>query len=281
MLSQAHPVRQVCRVLGYARSRYYYRPRPRDETTLQAAIERLAGTWPTYGYRRITALLRREDFVINPKRVARLMRESGLQGQRPARHPRTTQSNHAYPRYPNLVQGLTIVRPDQVWVGDITYVRLHREFVYLAVLMDAYTRCIRGWHLSRHLDQTLTLTALRRALVQHRPEIHHSDQGVQYAATAYVRMLQDVRARLSMAAVGEATENGYAERLMRTIKEEEVMLHDYEDFHEAYQHLGRFLGDVYQHKRIHSALGYLTPAEFETQWLQQQHTAVPVKLETP
>jgi putative transposase len=263
MLSQTHPVHQVCRVLGYALSRYYYQPRPQDETTLKTAIERLAGTWPTYGYRRITALLRREDFQINHKHVARLMREMGLQGPHPARRPRTTQSDHAYPRYPNLVQGLTIVRPDQVWVGDITYVRVHQEFVYLAVLMDVYTRRIRGWRLSRHLDQTLTLSALRRALAQHRPEIHHSDQGVQYAATAYIRTLQDVGAQLSIAAVGEATENGYAERLMCTIKEEEVTLHYYEDFHDAYQHLGCFLGDVYQHKRIHSALRYLTPAEFE------------------
>jgi transposase InsO family protein len=276
MLSQSHPVHQVCRVLGYARSRYYYQPRPREEATMKAAIERLAGAWPTDGYRRITALLQREDFQINHKHVARLMREMGLQGQRPARRPRTTRSDHAYPRDPNLVQGLMIVRPDQVWVGDMTYVRLHQEFVYLAVLMDVYTRRIRGWHLSRHLDQTLTLTAWRRALAQHRPEIHHSDQGVQYAATAYIRTLQDVGAQLSLAAVGEATENGYAERLMRTIKEEEVTLHDYADFHEAYHHLGRFLNDVYQHKRLHSALGYMTPAEFENQWLQQQRIAVPV-----
>ena len=119
--------------------------------------------------------------------------------------------------------------------------RLHREFVYLAVLMDVYTRRIRGWHLSRHLDQTLTLTVLRRGLVQHRPETHHSDQGVQYAVTAYIRIFQDIGAQLSMAAVGEVTEDAYAERLMRTIKEEEVTLHDYADFHEAYQHLGRFL----------------------------------------
>jgi putative transposase len=281
MLSQYHPVRQVCRVLGYARSCYYHQPRPRDEAPLKAAIERLAGAWPTYGYRRITALLRREGFQFNHKHVARLMREMGLQGHRPARRPRTTQSAHAYQRYPNLVQGLTIVRPDQVWVGDITYVQLRQEFVYLAVLMDVHTRSIRGWHLSRHLDQTLTLTALRRALAQRRPEIHHSDQGVQYAASAYIQTLQDVGAQLSMAAVGEATENGYAERLMRTIKEEEVTLHDYEDFHNAYQHLARFLGDVYQHKRIHSALGYLTPVEFETQWMQQQRMAVSVQLETP
>jgi putative transposase len=281
MLSHQYPVRQVCRVLGSPRSRYYYQPHPRNETSLKAAIERLAGEWPTYGYRRITALLRREDFQVNHKHVLRLMRAMGLQGQRPARHPRTTYSHHGYPRYRNLVQGLPIVRPDQVWVADITYVRLPETFVYLAVLMDVYTRRIRGWHLSRHLDQTLTLTALQRALMQHRPEIHHSDQGVQYAATIYTQTLQALGVQISMANVGEATENGYAERLMRTIKEEEVRLHDYADFHAAYQHLGRFLDDVYQHKRIHSALGYLTPAEFETQWLQQAAMTVSAPLETP
>jgi putative transposase len=281
MLSYDYPARQVCRVVAYARSRHYYRPRSRVEPTLQAAIMRLAEAWPTYGYRRITALLRREDFQVNRKHVARLMRAMGLQGQRPRRRPRTTLSDHAYPRYPNLVQGLTVVRPDQVWVGDITYVRLRDEFVYLAVLMDVYTRGIRGWHLSRHLDQSLTLTALRRALAQHRPEIHHSDQGVQYAATAYIHLLQAHGIQISMAAIGEATENGYAERLMRTIKEEEVTLHEYASFHEAYQHLGHFLDEVYQHKRSHSALGYLTPAEFEMQWRQRLRATTPVKLETP
>jgi putative transposase len=281
MLSQQYPVRRVCRVLGSARSHYYYQAHPGDETILKAAIERLAGQWPTYGYRRITALLRREDCPVNHKHVARLMRTMGLQGQRPARHPRTTCSHHGYPRYRNLVQGVTVVRPDQVWVADITYVCLPEAFVYLAVLMDVYTRCIRGWHLSRHLDQTRTLTALQRALAKHRPEIHHSDQGVQYAATLYTQMLQAYGVQISMAAVGEATENGHAERLMRTMKEEAVRLQDYADFHAAYQHIGRFLDDVYQHKRIHSALGYLTPAEFETQWLHQQSMAMPDKLATP
>lgn len=281
MLSQAYPIRHICRVLGAPRSSYYHRGRSRDETSLKAAVERLAGEWPTYGYRRITALLRREQGPVNHKRVARLMRGLGLQGQSPRRRPRTTNSNHAYPRYRNLIQGLTIMRPDHVWVGDITYVRLRDECVYLAVLMDVYTRRIRGWHLSRHLDQTLTLTALRRALAQSRPEIHHSDQGLQYAATAYIQTVRGVGAQISMAAVGEATENGYAERLMRTIKEEEVTLHDYADFHEAYQSLGRFLDDVYQHKRIHSALGYLTPAEFETLWLEQNSMAVSMKLAPP
>jgi putative transposase len=151
---------------------------------LHAAIVRLAEAWPTYGYRRVTALRQREGWQVNRKHGARLMREMGLQGQAPARHVRTTQSAHPYPRYRHLVQGWTMVRPDQVWVGDITDVRLRHEFVSLAVLMDVYTRSIRGWHLSRSLDQSLTLTALRRAFAQHRPEIHHSDQGVQSAATA-------------------------------------------------------------------------------------------------
>ena len=165
-----------------------------------------------------------------------------------------------------------MTRPDQVWVADITYIRLRKEFVYLSVLMDVYTRCIRGWHLGRGLDQELTLVALRRAFEHGRPEIHHSDQGVQYAATAYVDMLINYNVKISMANVGEPEENGYAERLMRTIKEEEVDLSGYEDFGDALRGLGRFLDDVYNRKRIHSSLGYLTPAEFEGQW-REKHSA--------
>jgi len=160
-----------------------------------------------------------------------------------------------------------VTRPDQVWVSDITYIRLKKEFIYLAVLMDVFTRSIRGWNLGRSLEQELTLTALRRATGSSRPEIHHSDQGVQYAATAYVEALIGVDASISMAAVGEPRENGYAERLMRTIKEEEVDLTEYEDFRDALSQLGRFLDEVYNRKRIHSSLGYLTPSEFEQQWI--------------
>jgi putative transposase len=157
------------------------------------------------------------------------------------------------------------VRPDQVWVSDITYIRLREEFVYLAVLMDVFTRYIRGWYLGRSLDQGLTLQALEQALINHRPEIHHSDQGVQYAAIAYTTRLQQVGAQISMAEVGAAWQNGYAERLMRTIKEEEVDLSEYEDYTDATRQLGRFLDEVPMHKRIHSSLGYLTPVEFEQQ----------------
>src|SRR5205807_8219609 len=165
------------------------------------------GEWPTYGYRRLTAMMRRLDWPVNAKRVRRWMDELGIHGAPPTRKKRTTNSNHAFPRYPNLVKDLEITRPNQVWVADITYIRLRREFVYLAVLMDVFTRSIRGWHLSRSLDQGLTLAALERALLVVIPGIHHSDQGLQYAATAYVERLQQLGVRLSMAAVGEAYQN--------------------------------------------------------------------------
>jgi putative transposase len=149
-------------------------------------------------------------------------------------------------------------------------VRLQREFVYLAVILDLFTRCIRGWHLGRSLSQELTGVALKEALTKQTPEIHHSDQGVQYAATAYVQLLEARGVQISMAEVGQAWQNGYAERIMRTIKEEEVDLSEYQDYWDAYRQIGQFLEDVYMQKRIHSSLGYLTPVEFENRWLEQE-----------
>ena len=273
-LAQTYPIRLVCRLLGVPRSSVYYPPRPplADEAMLKTALLDVAGEWPTYGYRRLTAMMRRLGWPMNSKRVRRWMDELGIHGAPPTRKRRTTNSNHAFPRYPNLVQDLEITRPDQVWVADITYIRLRREFVYLAVLMDVFTRSIRGWHLGRDLEQGLTLAALERALVVAVPQVHHSDQGVQYAATVYVERLQNLGVTLSMAAVGEPRENGYAERLVRTIKEEEVDLSEYQDFADAHQQITRFLDDVYNVKRIHSSLGYLTPREFEEQW-RAEHAA--------
>jgi putative transposase len=270
LLREHYPIQKLCEVLGMPRSSAYYEPRPGEDRPLLDALIEVAGQWPTYGYRRLTKQLQREGHDVNAKRVRRLMHELGIVGKAPERKPRTTDSGHAYPRYPNLVEALKVTRPDEVWVADITYIRLKKEFVYLAVLMDIYTRRIRGWHLGRGLDQELTLVALKRAFDGGRPEIHHSDQGVQYAATAYVDMLVQHEVKISMASVGEPEENGYAERLMRTIKEEEVDLSEYEDFGDAQRGLGRFLDDVYNVKRIHSSLGYLTPAEFESQWREKQ-----------
>jgi putative transposase len=269
MLSDDYSVSLLCDLLGCSRSSYYYQPNLKDETEVKSAIQNVAAEWPTYGYRRVTKQLHRQGWDINKKRVRRLMGEMGLLGKTKRKARKTTNSEHDFPRYPNLVQGLEIVRPDQVWVSDITYIRLCYEFVYLAVIMDVFTRSIRGWHLGRSLDQSLTLIALDRALAEHKPEIHHSDQGIQYAATAYIEMLRAVHAEISMAESGEAWQNGYAERLIRTIKEEEVDLTDYEDYNDAVSQLARFLNDVYMHKRIHSSLGYLTPAEFEERWWRE------------
>jgi len=210
--------------------------------------------------------MNRLGWSVNAKRLRRWMDELGLSGAPPVRKTRTTDSGHAFPRYPNLVRDLKIRRPEQVWVADITYIRLRDEFIYLAVVMDVFTRSIRGWHLGRDLDQGLTLAALERALVVAVPTIHHSDQGVQYAATLYVERLQELGVKLSMAAIGEPRENGFAERLVRTIKEEEVDLSDYRDFADARSQIGHFIDAVYNVKRIHSSLGYLTPQEFEDRW---------------
>jgi putative transposase len=270
LLNEHYPKNVLCEVLGVPRSSAYYRARPGEDRRVRDALVELAGEWPTYGYRRLAVMLKRKGHAVNTKRVRRLMHELGIAGEAPRRVPRTTDSNHAYPRFANLVEGLEVERPDQVWVADITYVRLKEEFIYLAVIMDVFTRTIRGWHLGRSLEQELTLTALRQALEHGRPEVHHSDQGVQYAANAYVEMLRAADAAISMASVGVPEENGYAERLMRTIKEEEVALTEYQDLADAWRQLGRFLDDVYNTKRIHSSLGYLTPAEFEQQWIEKQ-----------
>lgn len=270
---QQYPLRLLCEVLDYPHSSFYYRAHPREDTAARAAIAEAQAQWPTYGYRRIAVEASRGRAPLNRKRVRRLRRLMKLQRKIKAKKRRTTNSQHPFPRYPNLVQGLNVTRPDQVWVADITWIHLQREDVYLAVIMDVFTRSIRGWSLSRNLDHTLTCVALFRALRTHTPEIHHSDQGGQYAASEYTDLLRQHGVQISMADVGEAWQNGYAERLIRTIKEEEVDLSEYEDYRDALQQLGRFLDDVYMHKRIHSSLGYLTPVEFESQWLAQQAAA--------
>jgi transposase InsO family protein len=264
-LRQDYPqcsVRRLCRLLAVAPSSYYYRKEAADDRELRDQIERVALEFPRYGYRRMTVELRRRGSIVNHKRVLRLMWEEHLLVQ-VRRFCRTTNSVHDYGRFPNLLRGLRIARLNQVWCADITYVRLRRDFVYLAVIMDIYPRAIRGWELSGNLTEALTAAALERALAQQTPEIHHSDQGVQYAATDYVDRLLRRGIKVSMAARGQPRQNAFAERLMRTLKEEEVYLHEYADLTEARTRIGRFLDDVYMTKRIHSALGYQTPAEFE------------------
>jgi putative transposase len=265
-------VQEACEVLELAHSSYYYQSQRVEEVQLVGDLEQEAGRYPRYGSRRLTQQLRRAPYrhCVNRKHIQRIMRQKGL--LRPIKRVRcrTTNSQHAFPRYPNRVMNLKIDHPEQVWVCDLTYIRLGNGFVYLAVIMDVFTRAIRGWNLSRSLDTDLTLLALRNALTLCIPEIHHSDQGVQYAAQEYVTLLKQYHIQISMTSPGKPEENGYAERLLRTIKEEEVDLSDYNDFADAYRQIGHFIEDLYMTKRIHSALGYLTPVEFEAAWHMAQ-----------
>lgn len=275
MLKGDYPINLLCDLLAVSRSNFYYQPKAIDETQLQEAINQLAAQFPTYGSRRLAAQLQRAPYqlTVNRKRVQRLMRELHLSCRVKRRTIQTTNSRHAFPRYPNLVQELAITHPEQVWVSDITYIRLREEFIYLAMIMDVFTRIIRGWQLGYGLGVELTLGALEQAFAKAVPEIHHSDQGLQYAATDYTNRLQQAGVQISMAEVGESAQNGYAERVIRTIKEEEVYLNDYRDLQDARRQIGLFIEDVYLSKRIHSSLGYLTPAEFEAQWREQQRAA--------
>jgi putative transposase len=274
---EGYPVKAVCHVLGLARSSYYYKRQKQDQSEIEKTVVDAAVRYPSYGTRRITHQLRRAPFFqhINRKRTQRIMRENGL--LRPVKRGMvyTTDSQHAFPRFENLVTDLQISRPEHVWVGDITYIRLGSGFIYLAVLMDVYTRCIRSWDLSKSPDTKLTLNPLKQALKLYHPELHHSDQGIHYANRKYVQELQEHGVGISMSGIASPHQNGYAERLIRTIKEEEVDLSDYQNFTEAKFEIEYFIQDVYNRKRIHSALGYLTPVEFEKEYFALENPGAP------
>jgi transposase InsO family protein len=262
-LSTSYPVDVLCIALDCPRSSYYYQAVPVSDAALLTAIEQVVIRRPRYGYRRVTAQLRREGWTINSKVVRRLMREIGMPRRMGQVRLHTTDSTHGWPRYPNLVRTLVARCPDEVWVADITYIRLGSGFIFLAVIVDVFTRAVRGWHVSRSLGHELALAALRMALRERVPQIHHSDQGVQYAARGYVEVLKAQSVQISMADAGQPTQNAYAERFMRTFKEEHVDYSEYRDVQDASVQIGEWLEVEYTQERIHSALGYLTPAEFE------------------
>jgi transposase InsO family protein len=263
-------IRRLCDLFGVGRTWYYTHPSPEETVTrtvaLRTAIEAIVLAFPGYGYRRVTKHLQRDDWQVNHKRVLRVMREEALLCQLKRHFVVTTDAGHGLTRYPNLVRDLVVVRPDQVWQADITNIRLPTGFVYLACILDRYSRRCVGWALSSTIDTELTLTALELALTTRQPAgglIHHSDQGVQYASAAYVERLTAAGVQISMAARGNPYENATAESFFKTLKCEEVYLNDYQTFQEAQAHLETFIEDVYNRKRLHSSLGYLPPDEFE------------------
>lgn len=262
-------------MMGIARSTYYHRPKQLSleeqlkEADLRDRIEGIVVEYPRYGYRRVTHELKREGWAVNHKRVARIMKEESLQCQVKRRWVKTTDSNHPYPVYPNLLKGVTVTRPNEVWVADITYIRILTGFLYLAVILDLFSRKVIGWALSNHIDTQLTLTALRMALEERRPPcscIHHSDRGVQYASYAYVDELRGAGMQISMSRKGNPYDNAAAESFMKTLKYEEVYLWDYQTVEDVRERIPYFLQEVYNQKRLHSALGYCPPNEFEEVW---------------
>ncbi len=233
---------------------------------LRDAIQKIALEMPAYGHRRITAELRRADWVVNRKRVLRIMREDNLLCLRRRAFVRTTNSDHKLPVYPNLAKDLKVNGLNQLWVADITYIRLRYEFVYLSVILDAHSRRVIGWALGRTLEADLAVEALKMAIGRGRVEpglVHHSDRGIQYASRAYTDLLTEHGIGISMSRPGNPYDNAKAESFMKTLKYEEVYRSEYRDFLDARRQIGQFIESVYNRKRLHSALGYLPPAEFE------------------
>jgi len=263
---------QVNRAWYYARKYVLVQPSKRaEEVALRDAIEKIILDFSGYGYRRVTRALQRDGWKVNHKHVLRIMHEESLLCQIKRHFVRTTDSHHPFPIYPNLVNGRTPDAPDRIWVADLTYIRLRSEFVYLATILDAYSRKCIGWNLSSRIDANLALGALEEAIATREIKpglLHHSDRGVQYASIAYTERLLRLGVQISMSAKGNAYDNAKAESFFKTLKQEEVYLKAYQSFEEASMNIGQFIEDVYNTKRLHSSLGYVPPSEFEMAFVQ-------------
>src|SRR5262249_41828558 len=268
--AQALTMKRMCTLAGISRAGFYRfpsgTPGPDPDLELRDAIQRIALEFPSYGWPRMTAELKRRGWGGNHKRVYRVMREDNLLCLRRRKFVVTTDSGHGLPVYPNLAREMTLTDLDQLWVADITYIRLQIEFVYLAVLLDAFSRRVIGWALDRTLEDSLTLQALRMALAHRTVSsdlVHHSDRGVQYASGDYTQLLKDHHVRISMSRKANPWDNAACESFMKTLKSEEVYRTEYRDLAQARSRIGEFLESIYNQKRLHSALDYCPPAEFE------------------
>lgn len=270
-------VANACSVLKLSRSNYYdwkIRGQPKDmNLDLRNEIQNIALEFPFYGYRRITKELHRRSLTVNHKRILKIMREDNLLCLRKKQFkPVTTQSDHDYNIYPNLIENIKVTGLNQVWVSDITYIRLPQEFIYLAAIIDIFSRKCIGWALGRDINTLLTLSALsmaisRRKVLEFVNLIHHSDRGVQYASGEYVEMLENHGIEISMSRSGNPYDNAFAESFNKTLKVEEVYINEYETFEDALKNIKHFIDIVYNKKRLHSSIGYVTPEEFEREVL--------------
>jgi len=272
-------IRRMVELSAVSRASFYRSLAPRAagsdaDMDLRDAIQRIALAWPCYGRPRLTAELRRQGWRVNPKRVYRLMREDNLLCVRRRKFLVTTDSAHGLRVYSNLARTMVLTTINQLWIADITYIRLQLEFVFLAVILDAFSRRNIGWALDRTLSAELTLTALRMAVSRRAIPpglVHHSDQGVQYASRDYTQFLQGLGIQISMSRKGNPWDNAACESFIKTLKYEEVYRSEYRDLEDARTSIGQFLEKVYNQKRLHSALGYLPPVEFEAQWAAQKN----------
>jgi putative transposase len=257
-------------MMGMSRAAYYYRPKDKAERNkrdrdLSKMIKAICYRFPFYGYRRVTAALKRKGVVVNHKKVAKLMKLMNIQVKKKKRYTRTTNSSHSLKVYPNLIKGLPIDRIDKVWCADITYIGIMSGFVYLAAIIDAFSRKVVGYAISRTLEAELVLEALRTAILSRDTSdlIHHSDKGVQYCSTEYIKLLKKYGIKISMSAKGMPVENASAESFFGRLKVEEIYMWDYETYEDVVGRLPYFIEEVYNRKRLHSSIGYMPPEEFE------------------
>ncbi len=269
-LADEFPISLLCDIVGFARSSFYYASTDSaDDPAVVAAVEQMLAQKPFLGYRMVYQRMRRNGWLVSERQIRRLLRQ--FKRSRSAGRIVTTDSSHSHPRFPNQIVDVKAAYPDHVWVADLTYLRYGRQYLYLAIVLDVYTRAVRGWQLEEFMTcEALTKPALAMALQQGQPRYFHSDQGRQYAAGTHIEMLKLVDATISMSDAGKPTQNAFVERFIRTVKEEHVYRSDYSSFGDMRRQLKEFLEVEYNCERLHSSLGYMTPNEFESAYRDRQ-----------